>query len=196
MTYNNAIPQPTDLISVSQGDLLTNFSQLYTVLAQDHIELDDGTVANRGKHKQVTLPELGAGPATAASEMAIYTKDVGGTTRLFYRPPSSGTEVQMTGPLTQATNGTCLIVGGVKLVWGKGTVPSGGNNVAVTFVSAFSAAPWSIVTNEWAQTQTGATARSSGPENATVTASGFTYRVWGGIVPANVPFGYFAVGPV
>jgi hypothetical protein len=194
MTYNNAIPQPGDFLSVSQGQILTNFSQLYSVFAQDHIELDDGTTADRGKHKQVTLKELGAAPATTSTEIALYTKNVGGTTRLFYRPPSSGTEVQMTGPITSAQNGTCILSSGIKMVWGRDTVASGSTK-AVTFVSAFGSTPYSVVTNEYAPTQTGATARSSGPAQATITASGFTYTVWGGVVPAPVEFGYIAIGP-
>ena len=84
---------------------------------------------------------------------------------------------------------------GIKMVWGRDTVTSGGSTKAVTFVSAFGSTPYSVVTNEYAQTQTGATARSSGPAKASITASGFTYTVWGGVVPANVEFGYIAIGP-
>lgn len=194
MTYNNSIPQPGDFISQSQSQILTNFSQLYSVFAQDHIEYDDSTATDRGKHKQVTLKELAIKPGTTATEIALYTKAVSGTTQLFYET-STGTEVQMTGPFTAAQNGHCLLSMGLKMVWGRDTVPSGGNTKAVTYVSAFGAAPYSVVTNEYAQTQTGSTARSSGPANATITASGFTYTVFGGVVPADVPFGYIAIGP-
>ena len=62
-------------------------------------------------------------------------------------------------------------------------------------MDAFGAVPYSVVTNEYGQTQTGSTARSSGPAEATITASGFTYTVWGGEVPAPVEFGYIAIGP-
>jgi hypothetical protein len=168
MTYNPAIPQPGDFISQSQGQILTNFSQLDTVFAQDHIELDDSTAADRGKHKQVTLKELSAGPATTSTEIALYTKDVSGTTRLFYRVPSSGTEVQMTGAFTAAQNGHCLLSMGIKIVWGRDTIASGTGTKAVTFVSAFSAAPYSVVATPYASPITGSSPREFGIQNATI----------------------------
>jgi hypothetical protein len=195
MTFNNAIPQSNDLISQSQSQILTNFSQLYTVFAQDHIEYDDSTSADRGKHKQVTLKELAAGPTTTATEIAIYTKAVSGTTRVFYREPSSGTEVQMTGPITAAQDGTCLLASGIKIVWGRDTIASGTATKAVTFVSAFGAAPYSVVATPYATPITGSSPREFGIQNATIAVGGFTAQSFNGNVPANVPFGYYAIGP-
>ena len=195
MTYNPSIPQPGDVISQSQGQILTNFSQLDTVFAQDHIELDDSTAADRGKHKQVTLKKLSAGPATTSTEIALYTKDVSGTTRLFYRVPSSGDEIQMTGPITAAQNGTCLLASGIKIVWGRDTIASGTGTKAVTFVSAFSAAPYSVVATPYASPITGSSPREFGIQNATIALGGFTAESFNGNVPANVPFGYYAIGP-
>lgn len=196
MTYNNSIPQANDLISQSQSQILTNFSQLYSVFAQDHIEYDDSTAADRGKHKQVTLKELSAGPATTATEIALYTKDVSGTTRLFYRTPSSGDEIQMTGPITAAQNGTCLLASGIKIVWGRDTIAGGAVTKAVTFVSAFSGTPYMINATPYANLATGDSPREFGVLNSSIALGGFTAESFNGPVPGGgVPFGYYAIGP-
>lgn len=193
MTYSNAIPQPTDLISISQGDILTNFSQLYTVLAQDHIELDDGTVANRGKHKQVTLPELGADPATAANERAFYAKAASGVTQLFMRAESNGTVDQLTYPYTNAQDGTFVFSGGIRFQWGKETVTAGAASVAVTFPVAFSGAPYSVVCTPDGIPISDAS-RGMGATNQA--AAGFTIQNYNAGFAGNTPCSWFAIGPV
>jgi len=42
------------------------------------------------------ITERASGPSTIANEGAIYTKEVNGTTELFYRGESTGTEIQLT----------------------------------------------------------------------------------------------------
>lgn len=44
----------------------------------------------------VKLPQQGSAPTTASNEIAIYSKDVGGTSELFIRNESNGTEMQAT----------------------------------------------------------------------------------------------------
>jgi len=92
MTFDSNIPAANDLLSVSQGDIQTNFSQINTIIAVDHYEFNNATVANRGKHKSVVLPEAAA-IATAADEGALYTKDDGTRPALYYRQESNGTEM-------------------------------------------------------------------------------------------------------
>lgn len=142
MTYNPNIPAANDLLSVSQGDIQTNFSQANTVVAVDHYEFDNATAANRGKHKSVVLPE-DAAVATAADEGALYTKDDGTRPALYYRQESNGTEIKFTGidPL-RATNGYTFLQGNLLMQWGKVAAP--GNSGTVNFPTAFSAAPYSI----------------------------------------------------
>jgi hypothetical protein len=96
MSYNSQIPQPGDIISASQGQLLANFDQLNQKWAVNHYGLDPAT-ANDGKHKFVTLPEQSAAPTTGADEVAIYSKDVGGSTQVFVRYPNDGSEISIVG---------------------------------------------------------------------------------------------------
>ena len=71
--YNANIPQPGDFLSVSQQDILNNFTQLNTSFTVDHYAYDD-TTANNGKHNKVTTPLIvgGSHPITIADEPQFY----------------------------------------------------------------------------------------------------------------------------
>lgn len=101
MTYNPNIPQPIDDMSVSQGDLLTNFGDLNTVYGSsgDHVALD--AASNRGKHKKVTFVSQGSdpdtdSPATLENELAMFALEEGSDTELYLRKESNGTVNQIT----------------------------------------------------------------------------------------------------
>ncbi len=70
MTYNPSIPQSTDLISVSQGQLLTNFGQLNSqfggstpTTGGDHDGFNNGSGNGSGMHNQVTFTANQAAPS-------------------------------------------------------------------------------------------------------------------------------------
>ena len=97
MAYDPDIPSPADLLSVSQGDLLENFSQLNTQFGVNHVEFNDAG-ANKGKHKFCSFVEQAADPAAQVDEYLLYSKeDVSGDTELYLRPESgAGAAYQMT----------------------------------------------------------------------------------------------------
>lgn len=71
MSYNSAIPQATDLISVSQQDLLNNFTSMQTTYNNDHYGFSP--VTNLGYHKQITLVnDPAVSRATAAGRLVEY----------------------------------------------------------------------------------------------------------------------------
>lgn len=74
MTYDPNIPQPADLISVSQVDILRNFQQLNIVYGADHYAYNDAT-ADAQKHRQVRLVEQAADVPAVALQGNIYVKD-------------------------------------------------------------------------------------------------------------------------
>lgn len=124
MAYNNAIPAANDLLSQSQDDILQNFIEIKTLIDIDH---ETFGAANQGKHKQVTLPEQGADPATAANEVAVYSKlSTEGAlgSALFLRHEGSGTVTDFTSS-TQAANGWTRLPSGILLKWGSGTTAGG-----------------------------------------------------------------------
>lgn len=94
MAYLDAIPAPTDFLSLSQAQILENFSQLNTQFSVDHAVLTAGGAT--GKHTQLHLPELAVAPTTAANEGCLYTFDSGTQTEAYYREESDGDVVKLT----------------------------------------------------------------------------------------------------
>ena len=82
------------------------------------IDIDGGTIDSTtigsaswstSKFTSITLPET-SGPTTAASEGALYVKEVSGSSELFYREESDGTEIQMTNGGSAAGGATYTTV--------------------------------------------------------------------------------------
>jgi hypothetical protein len=147
MSYNPNIPQPTDLLSDSQQDLLNNFTAANTSFGINHYAFDNGTVDN-GKHKFVSLTTQGTtiagSPATAATDVAVYNRSqVGldsGKQNLYYKFQNQGagigTDVILTRFLSpvSATNGYTFIPGGFFVQWG--VVTTAATSGTVTFSTA------------------------------------------------------------
>ena len=154
MPFDPDKPQPQDDISVSQADLLENFTELNTQFSVNHVGFDD-TTGDAGKHKFVTFVQQADTPETKADEQVVYAKDSDGTPELFARPESNGTEYQLTKsgnintgliPMvavnfnqTGAIQGTALNVASIARPGAAGTY-------VVTFTSALPSANyfWSV----------------------------------------------------
>jgi hypothetical protein len=96
MTYNPAIPGPSDFISASQAEIQTNFSEVDTAFGIDHTPFS--TLANQGLHKKVSLLAPITDPDQAGSIGTLYTKTAGTGTELFYQKGTAGAGVsQLTG---------------------------------------------------------------------------------------------------
>lgn len=176
MTYNPSIPQGGDIISQSQQQILTNFTQLNTVFGVDHVAYSP-PVANSGKHNQVSLPEQGGNPATAANEVALYCKDLSSSSTLYLRKESAGTVITMSGqdPI-RATAGSTFLPGdstrAVVMKWGT-NAQSGTGTYAVSFASAFSTAAFTCVISIRGSALDNEVAIVSGSLNV----SGFSYSI-------------------
>jgi len=184
VTFNPSIPQSTDDISQTQGEILTNFTQLNTIFGNEHVEFNDGTTANRGKHKAIRLIEQASDPSTAADEMALYTKAVSGVTELFTRGEGSGSIWQITGLTpSSATAGsrTILTPFGIRFNFGSVTVSSAGT--AITFHTPFASDVFFVLSN-----QRGGNAEAISVD--LITTSGFTATSKTSSLPAY----YFAMG--
>lgn len=119
--YNPNIPQPTDRLTNSQGDILTNFSELNTIFGINHIPFS--VTPNSGRHTMCELLEVGATPGGApVNEVTLYCGDVGGSRELFFtRDNSSATPIRLTGPAvpSAASNGYTFLSGGLLIQWGQ-----------------------------------------------------------------------------
>jgi hypothetical protein len=120
MAYNNAIPQATDIISVSQSQLLENFAQINTVVGINHQTFG---ATGEGKHKFLQMPEQGSAPATAVDEAGLYAA-VGATStvaELVFRRENNGAAIAFTEHVAGASGWT-MLPSGIMLQWGSGSV--------------------------------------------------------------------------
>ena len=68
MAYNNNIPQPGDLLSDSQADILANFQAIEALVSYDHVDFGP---ANAGAHNTVTFPVQAIAPVFV-QDLGIY----------------------------------------------------------------------------------------------------------------------------
>jgi len=135
MAYNANIPNPGDLLSVSQGDIKNNFLQANTSFGINHYPFDDGT-ANNGKHKKVSLP-VTSDPANVLGEGIAYSKAIGiGTdAQLFWRFSSGAINpLQITNNVNNpaSNNGAIPLMGGLILQYGTATTSAAATTVNFT----------------------------------------------------------------
>ncbi len=84
MSYHPNIPQANDDPSVSQGDLLDNFTKLNSDFAVNHVPFTSG--GNKGFHTLVQFPTVqGSDPAVVGLESVVYPKAGPIDPQLFFR---------------------------------------------------------------------------------------------------------------
>jgi hypothetical protein len=181
--YNPNIPQGTDNLSTSQGQMLNNFTQLNTIFDFDHFTWNDPTAsgADRGFHRKVTFPViLGADPAAPTSGV-LYTKNVSAVPELFFEN-SAATVTQLTGfSSTVATNGSITFQGGLIMKWGS--IATVAATTVFSFPVPFPTAKFSLTISP------GTIGRTIEYTNFTV--NGFTLNT---NTPAASTFTYIALG--
>jgi hypothetical protein len=142
MPFNPNIPQPNDLLSNSQQDLLNNNQALNTSFGIDHYTFDDLTI-NNGRHKDIHLVKRVGNPVATTDTVTIFSKDytpdtTGAVTdtQLFLET-ANGIISQLTGKLSGLTSPSdgWNWVGGILLQWGivSQAFSSGSTTGTVTF---------------------------------------------------------------
>lgn len=134
MAYNPNIPQPTDLLSQSQSDILDNFQALQTLIDVNHV---DFASADQGKHKWCSFPVQGGSPGTLATEVAVFSRVSTLTTNneLCIEYQSNGTVVEMTS-MSATNNGWSFLPSGILLKWGTATAAGAGSQTLTYPVAA------------------------------------------------------------
>lgn len=133
-SYNPNIPQATDTLSTSQGNLLDNFQAIQALVDINHV---DFASANAGKHFFIEFPIQGSAPVTAASEVGLYSATSTFTLQpelIFLKQAGSTapiTSIEFTSAGYAATGWTRL-PSGILLKWGA-VSPGGGGPYTVTF---------------------------------------------------------------
>lgn len=141
MAYNANIPQATDRISISQGDILNNFIAINAFVDTNHYGFGD---PNQGKHRYVQIPEVAA-PANTASTASIYAAVGATSTRtelVFKRSSNSGGAPFDNAliPFTEAvfnSNGWTMLPSGMILQWGHNTQAGGASSTNFNFPRSF-----------------------------------------------------------
>jgi hypothetical protein len=125
MAYQATKPLSTDLLSQSQTDISTNFTEIKTLVDVNHETF--GSAAGQGKHFFVQFPlktiSAANQPATAITEFAIYNAANGaGNAALWLRTNNAAGVV--TGDKDITTNnqtgakGWCWLPNGILAKWG------------------------------------------------------------------------------
>lgn len=126
------IPQPTDQLSDSQGDLLGNFQAIQTLIDVNHY---DFASSNQGKHFAVSMPPQASSPAItfAAGEVGLYSY-VNATTsqsELYINKtnqatvtqiPATASSLSITSAPVQGSAGWSYLPSGIYITWGSTTV--------------------------------------------------------------------------
>lgn len=118
MTFDPNIPRPTDFLSTSQSNLLTNNQAIDASFNVDHTKFSDTTTHN-GQHQQVTLYEGRLSPVLSFPASMLYTLTSGITPNQanslwFSTTPETGSQSNF-----QLTN--------LNIVSGSNTGTAGGN---------------------------------------------------------------------
>jgi len=96
--YTPNVPQGNQQINNTQQPIENNFGDIAQLIAINHIGFNTANLF--GTHNVVDFFAQSADPTTAASEIALYSKNVAGDaniSELFYRYPNNGSVVQLTG---------------------------------------------------------------------------------------------------
>jgi len=117
MAYVTTVPGATQRINETQAPIQNNFAAIKTAFDVNHTALDD-TVA-QGFHKFLTMPEQAATPATAADQVALFSRQGAHSptaSQLCFKK-EDGTVVEFTAGILAAPGWTRL-PSGLLLKWG------------------------------------------------------------------------------
>jgi hypothetical protein len=197
MTYNPNIPNPTDFLSDSQGQIKNNFNSANTVYGTNHFAFNDAS-ANAGKHKYLVMPLNTGIPGTAVGDINLFNTNfaVGAPSVLCFTRDGQGPNfTRITGiidPLSSANPGYTILMGGMLLQWGIANVTS---STTVTMPQAFTSN--GVAANGYnVQVTPISPAAVAGTRDYVVnTLSSQTFKItWVGYT-GTVQFYYMAIGP-
>lgn len=142
MVYDPSIPQSGDRPSVSQAQLLNNFTELNTVFNIDHVAFN--ATSDRGEHLQVTLNSTVADPGLGDPKVSLYTKTIAGDSELFFEKFDNGAAANLVQQMTNLPTTTAANAGtaggnisyidtpwGFRILWGLTNSFSGSATVIV-----------------------------------------------------------------
>lgn len=129
MPYQQNIPQSTDLLSQSQGDILGNFQAIKTLVDVNHVTFD---TVNEGKHFKVSLPVQSPAPTFDVGEVGMYSflSPITSKNELYINKlnqittkqiPATASILSVTSAPGDNTAGWSYLPSGVLIKWGHST---------------------------------------------------------------------------
>lgn len=200
MTYNAGIPTSSELISTSQGQILTNFTQINTQFGGsspstggDHDGFNTGSSNGSGAHNQVTFLANNAAPSLTRNSVScvsgLYANTASALSCLFFQNATQN--LQMTGPTTVAASGTVTLQGGIVLKWGTSSYSGTSGSLSIVFPTAFPNNCYFAIANAFTSTNIAANVTTVSVQSTT----GITVnRAAGAGVVGNMTVYYCAIG--
>ena len=207
MAFLPNIPQSTDKLSISQGNILNNF-QILGAIAGNANPSSASLNATAG-FNWIYLPSQGsnppAGSAFAAGQIGLYSFINPATTRrelyinkttaagVLTQVPATAAKVTAQNPAGFAgqSTGWTYLPSGCLMVWGNGTT-GGSSNILVTYGSVSGFPGFTIGANPIVTRLETAATTSTFLFVQTTTLTNFTIRTSGGNI--NAQFTWFAIG--
>lgn len=199
MSYNPSIPASTDQISVSQGQILNNFSALNTIFNADHFTFNYSISGEQGQHRQITFPETQTDPSLSGVIGEIYSKNISSSSEPFFANSNganvlwrggSGTGLVSSTTGGNASNGSITFPNGIIAQWGYATIPVL-TSTSVTFSVAFPNACFIVLPSLYIATSNFATKVIVVNGSITRTAANLFVNSTGG---GSVSVSYLAIG--
>lgn len=195
--YNPNIPQGTDNLSTSQGQILNNFGKLDSIFDTNHYKYSYSTTAYQGKHRKVDFPETTTSGSPTGTASVIYPKDVSGVSSPYFENAVGGSVLWRGGSTnglatistgSGVSNGYLLLPNGIKFIWGHSPNPI--DNGTITFAGGgFSTNCFNV---QISGVRDGISAYGMYIKTGTVTSTQFAIRIDPSASFADIY--YFAVG--
>lgn len=189
MAYNSLIPKSTDTLSLSQGDILANFTALGAIAGNTNPA--SGSLNATSGFNWVYLPSQGstppAGSAFPAGDVAMYSFVNATTTRkelyinkttaagVLTQIPATAAKVTASAAIPGAatSRGWTYLPSGALMVWGDGYTTAGAGFIAVLY-SSVTGFPGFTISGTPLVTRFGAPGSSSAMILTAASITGFT----------------------
>lgn len=205
MAFLPNIPQSNDQLSISQGNILNNFTILGAIAGNSNAS--SASLNTNAGFNWIYLPNQGATPPAGASfpagENALYSSANAATGRneIYLNKTIAGptlTQIPMTAYRTGGTNagnGWTYLPSGLKMAWGRSTT-GGGTNVTITYATELTNFPGFSTANNIPQLTRIA---FPGPTSNFVTLGNYTqttFQVFSSLATTGtgIQFSWFVIG--
>jgi len=194
MTFTPNIPQSGQTLGNSQSQVLNNFTNYFNTMSVNHVAPNN---SGAGKHNLAELVVQAQSPATAAAEVAIYSRSPSGTADLYLQAQSqlaNATDIKMSrldAGIKAGGPGWTFLPGGMIMQWGSCGVVNG---AFTTIYTAHGGIAFTTATYAVFLTVYDPGAPSNPIPSFTVNGGSLTSTQFGGTTNRALTLNYLAIG--